>query len=251
MIKIKNLNKSYRNERVLTSISLEVKKGEFIALIGPNGAGKTTLLKLIDGLISPDDGEIEVFGANPQKYGLDTRKNTGFIFQDEIISRRVPLSVSDIVNIGRTGMRGLIKRLNESDLKAAEKAMRELGIYNLKDRPAGTLSGGQKRKVAIARELARDIRIMLVDEILTNLDPAAQLEINRILCDIYEKYELTVILVTHLLQYLPEKVSRIIAMKDGKMFWDGNPQEIENGILSDLYGIKEERLEHYAGNFRL
>jgi ABC-type multidrug transport system ATPase subunit len=129
--------------------------------------------------------------------------------------------------------------------------MDEVGIKNLENRPAGFLSGGEQRKVSIARELARDVEVLLLDEILINLDPASQMEINSLISSIYKRHKLTIVFVTHLLRYLPEEITRVVALKDGKVFSDFSSIDFNPKDLSRLYGIDEENLKKYVGNFKL
>lgn len=251
MIKVENISKSFGGEEVISEFSLGIKKRDFVAIIGPNGSGKTTLLKIIDGLLTPDKGKVRVYNWDPIKYGLKVRKKTGYIFQNEFISRNVPLSVRDVVSVGRIGRKGLFKNLEKEDYELVRKAMKEVGILNLENRPAGFLSGGEQRKVAIARELARDVEILLLDEILMNLDPTSQMEINNLITDIYRKHNLTIVFVTHLLRYLPEGINRVVAMKKGKLFEDSVPSEISAAKISELYELSEEYLRTYVGNFKV
>lgn len=251
MIKIQKVSKSFSGKEILSDISLDIKKHDFVAIIGPNGAGKTTLLKAINGLIIPDRGKVEVFNQDPYKRGHAVRKKIGFIFQNEFILKNVPLSVRDVVCVGRIGVKGLFKNLTSEDFASVSRAMDEVGIKNLEDRPAGFLSGGEQRKVSIARELARDVEVLLLDEILINLDPASQMEINSLISGIYKKHKLTIVFVTHLLRYLPEEITRVVALKDGKLFGDFSARDVDSKDLSRLYGINEESLKKYVGNFKL
>jgi zinc transport system ATP-binding protein len=251
VIKIQKVSKSFSGKEVLSDVSLDIKKQDFVAIIGPNGAGKTTLLKIINGLIVPDAGKVRVFDLDPYKNGLAVRKKIGFIFQNEFIAKDVPLSVKDVVYVGRVGVKGLFKNLDREDFTSVSRAIDEVGITNLENRPAGFLSGGEQRKVSIARELARDIDILLLDEILMNLDPASQMEINNLISDIYKKHKLTIIFVTHLLRYLPGEITRVVAFKDGKIFSDFSASAFNSKDLSELYDINEESLKKYVGNFKL
>lgn len=251
MIDIRGISKSFGSKKVLSDFSLNIKKQDFVAIIGPNGAGKTTLLKIINGLIAPDAGSVKVFELDPVKDGLFVRKKIGFIFQNEFIPRNVPLSVKDVVCVGRSGVKGLFRKLDRNDYLSVKSSMKEVGIMQLESRPAGFLSGGEQRKVSIARELARDVEILLLDEILMNLDPASQMEINSLITSIYEKHKLTIVFVTHLLRYLPEGINRVVALKDGEVFGDFYHGDFNLKDLSDLYGINEENLKKYVGNFKL
>lgn len=251
MIKIQKVSLSFSGKKVLSEVTLDIKKQDFVAIIGPNGAGKTTLLKVINGLLIPECGEVKVFDLNPVKNGLAVRKKTGFIFQNEFIKKDVPLSVKDVISVGRIGVKGLFKKLDKEDFESVRNAMAEVGIDNLEDRPAGFLSGGEQRKVSIARELARDVKILLLDEILMNLDPASQMEINNLLTRIYKRHKLTVVFVTHLLRYLPEGINRVVALKNGGVFSDFSHLDFNSRDLSELYDIDEENLKKYVGNFKL
>jgi len=251
VIDIRGISKSFGSKKVLSDFSLNIKKQDFVAIIGPNGAGKTTLLKIINGLIAPDAGSVKVFELDPVKDGLFVRKKIGFIFQNEFISRNAPLSVKDVVCVGRSGVKGLFRKLDQNDYVSVKSSMKEVGIMELENRPAGFLSGGEQRKVSIARELARDVEILLLDEILMNLDPASQMEINSLITSIYKKHKLTIVFVTHLLRYLPEGINRVVALKDGEVFGDFSHGDFNLKDLSDLYGINEENLKKYVGNFKL
>jgi zinc transport system ATP-binding protein len=251
VIKIKKISKSFGGKEVLSEVSLDIKKQDFVAIIGPNGAGKTTLLKTINGLIVPDKGKVKVFNLDPFKNGLAVRKKIGFIFQNEFIAKNVPLSVKDVVCVGRIGVRGLFRNLDREDFASVRKAMDEVGIKNLENRPAGFLSGGEQRKVSIARELARDVEVLLLDEILINLDPASQMEINSLISGIYKKHKLTIVFVTHLLRYLPEEITRVVAIKEGRVFGDFSRRNFDPKDLSGLYDISQVNLKKYVGNFKL
>jgi zinc transport system ATP-binding protein len=251
LIRISEVSKSFGKKKVLSRISFEINKEDFVAIIGPNGAGKTTLLKIIDGLLVPDEGTVRVFGENPVKKGLTVRKKIGFVFQSEFIPKNIPLSVKEVISVGRTGMKGLFRKLDSGDSTAIRKAIEEVGILDLEKRPAGFLSGGEQRKVSIARELAREVEILLLDEILMNLDPSSQMEINTLISNIYKEHKLTIIFVTHLLRYLPEGINRVIAIKDGRIFKDFPPKKFDIRELSELYGIRGEYLKKYVGNFKI
>jgi zinc transport system ATP-binding protein len=251
VVKIQKVSKSFSGKEVLSEISLNIKKQDFVAIIGPNGAGKTSLLKIINGLLIPDEGKVRVFDLDPAKNGLVIRKKIGFIFQNEFISKNVPLSVKDVVCVGRIGLKGLFKNLDAEDFASVRKAMDEVGIKNLENRAAGFLSGGEQRKVSIARELARDIEILLLDEILINLDPASQMEINSLISAIYKKHKLTIVFVTHLLRYLPRGINRVVTLKDGRVFGDFSHRNFDTKDLSELYGISQADLKKYVGNFKL
>jgi len=251
VIKIQKVSKSFSGKKILSEISLGIKKQDFVAIIGPNGAGKTTLLKIVNGLLTPDKGKIRIFDLDPAKKGLMVRKKIGFIFQNEFITRNVPLSVKDVVSVGRIGVKGLFRKLDKKDFESVRNAMDEVGIIDLESRPAGFLSGGEQRKVSIARELARDVEILLLDEILMNLDPASQMEINSLITRIYKKHKLTVVFVTHLLRYLPEGINRVVAIKNGEIFGDYSHSDFDTQDLSELYDVDEENLKKYVGNFKL
>ncbi|MDI6840779.1 MAG: ABC transporter ATP-binding protein [bacterium] len=236
VIEIKDLTVSYRENVALKSISLDIKKGTFISVIGPNGAGKTTLLTAINGLGKILSGTVKIFGRAITPYNVSyIRKKIGYMPQKLAIDPRFPISVEDTIKIGRFGRVGIFRKLSYRDKEIVQSAMKVAGIENLAKRPIGHLSGGEGQKVALARVLAQEPEIMLLDEPTANLDPKSQSEIINVLDKIYEKQKITIIFVTHILSHIPSSCKEAVLMKKGSIIWNGEVGMINKELLSNLY----------------
>ena len=250
VIQIENAVVSYHESIALHGVSLAVSQGEFVAIIGPNGAGKTTLLTLVNGLAKPLKGRIQVLGHQLNGRGRQAlRKQVGYVAQIERIDPRMPISVREAVIIGRYGAMGLFRRPARHDWLLVDEALEMVGMTHLAYRPIGHLSGGEQQRVAIARCLAQEPSVFLLDEPTASLDWKAQTEILELVKRIHNERCLTTLFVTHDLDALPHTCDRVVFMKDGSIIGDGTPDKlitIEN--LSRLYDLPsvvvEERHPH-------
>jgi ABC-type Mn2+/Zn2+ transport system ATPase subunit len=223
VIKIQDAVVSYREDVALQSVSLEVRKGEFIGIIGPNGAGKTTLLTVINGLGKLVHGQAWVLGSRLNgRNSINLRKRIGYVAQVEHIDPRLPISVRETVMVGCYGRLGLLEMV---------------GIAHLAQRPIGHLSGGEYQRAAIARALVQQPEIFLLDEPTASIDQKAQREILSLIQLIHKEYHTTTLFVTHDLRTLPSICQRLILMKDGKIWQQGSPESmLREEVLSQLYG---------------
>ncbi|MDR1421175.1 MAG: ABC transporter ATP-binding protein [Treponema sp.] len=190
---------SYGETKVLENASFHIHEGEFVALVGPNGSGKTTVLKLLLGLKTPGAGKIELFGAR-----------AGYVPQQPPGDEIFPISVRNVVRMGRL----LPSRLySKEDRSAAEEALRQAEISDLADRPYGALSGGQRRRVLVARALAARPDILILDEPTANMDA----ESGERLFDILGKLKgtTTILIVTHDTDFVSSLTDRVLCMGDG------------------------------------
>ena len=227
VIKIDNAVVSYREDIALRGISLEVKDGEFVGIIGPNGAGKTTLLTLINGLGRLVQGNVYVLGHRiTPGNGHFLRKKVGYISQAQNMDPRMPMSVSEVALIGRYGKLGLFKRPTAYDEKVTNDILELVGMTQLARRPIGHLSGGEQQRVAIARCLAQEPEIFLLDEPTASLDWRSKTEILELVKMIHESRHLTTLIVTHDLSSLPLTCGRLIMMKDGLIRGDDSPDKL-------------------------
>ena len=229
MIKLKNVETVYEGEKtpVIKDINLEVKRGEFITVIGPNGAGKTTLLETINGLLEAN-GNITVFGKDIKKYGTEIRKNIGYVPQDFSCDSLTPFLVKDVVMMGRFGKIGLLKSPSRKDHEIVEKTLSFLGISELEKKPIGKLSGGQLQKVMIARALAKEPEILLLDEPFSNLDLNSRSDISEKISLLNEK-GMTIIMVVHDINSIPERCERILIINNGKIIEDNEREKVLRG----------------------
>eukprot|EP00831_Metopus_contortus_P052818 TRINITY_DN4435_c0_g1_i4.p1 TRINITY_DN4435_c0_g1~~TRINITY_DN4435_c0_g1_i4.p1 ORF type:complete len:488 (-),score=62.08 TRINITY_DN4435_c0_g1_i4:39-1502(-) len=191
-IKIENLNVNYNSLNVLKDINLTVKDKEFIAILGPNGGGKTTLLKIILGLIKPSLGKIKIYDEEP-----NYKKNyIGYVPQFTKFEKNFPVNVFDVVIMGRLQQgKKFFHKYSKNDIFIAEKIMKSLDIYDLKNRQIGQLSGGQMQRVLIARALCMEPKILLLDEPTASVDIKAKNKIYSILKELNK--DVTIIIVTH------------------------------------------------------
>jgi len=253
-IEVENISVSLRGRRVLAGVSFTAHEGESVGLLGPNGAGKTTLLRCLLGLCRPSDGALRVLGWNPAQLRGGSlaafRREVGYVPQLERRSTGVPLGVREVVEIARAGRAGLLRRLSAGDRRAVERWIDRMGLRGLEDRPYCELSGGQQRKVQLARALAQEPRVLLLDEPAANLDLAWQ---ETLLAHIDEvsRTGITVLLVTHDISLLPRSCERVLVLANGRLCADGPARRVlAPETLSAVYGtpVDVERLagRHYV-----
>lgn len=203
-IEVKGLSFGYGGTRTLKAVNLTVKKGEFLGLVGPNGGGKTTLLKLIMGLLVPDTGTVRVFSQPPAQI----RKSIGYVPQVVDIDRGFPIRVFDVVLMGRLGLTGFLGGYRQTDLARARQAMEQVGVWELCRQRLGSLSEGQRQRVLIARALAGEPRLLVLDEPTASVDSAAEERISRVLEKL--RRSITIIMVSHDLELLKCHADRLV-----------------------------------------
>lgn len=206
IIEIKELNFSYRStEPVLEQVSLTVRAGQSGCIVGPNGGGKSTLLKLMLGLLTPDSGTIRIFGKDP----VSARRSIGYMPQYHQLDAAFPASVMDVVLMGRITPRTVFA-YRKSDRTAALDALAELGIADLAAKSFAGLSGGQRQRVLIARALAGEPQLLLLDEPTANIDPGAEEQFYATLDELRKK--MTVITVSHDLGFVNRQTDLVICV---------------------------------------
>lgn len=245
IIHIENAIVSYREDVALRGISLEIKAGEFVGVIGPNGAGKTTLLTIVNGLGKLVSGSVTVLGqpVNSTNHH-ELRKQVGYVAQIENIDPRMPMSVREVVMLGRYGLLGLFHRPAQHDWVIVDETLEMVGMTHLSRRPIGHLSGGEQQRTAIARCLAQEPKIFLLDEPTASLDWKAQTDILELVKHVHEERHLTTLFVTHDMDALPHTCDRVVLMKDGLIIGDGVPDKlISTESLSRLYDLPQDVIE--------
>jgi len=236
---INNAVVSYREDIALRGVSLDVNRREFVGIVGPNGAGKTTLLTIVNGMGKLLHGQVRVLGHNLSSGNSHSlRKRVGYVAQAQSIDPRMPMNVREVAIIGRYGRLGLFRRPGKRDWEIVDAALELVGMTHLRERPIGHLSGGEQQRVAIARCLAQEPEIFLLDEPTASLDWKAQTEILELVKRIHEERNLTTLFVTHDLDALPHTCDRVVLMKDGLIVADGAPDKlISTEYLSRLYDM--------------
>jgi len=245
VINIEGAVVSYREDVALRGVSLKVESEEFIGVIGPNGAGKTTILTIVNGLGKLLSGRVWVLGnylTSSNSHSL--RKKVGYVPQVENIDPRMPMNVREVVMIGRYGILGLFRKPGKHDWEIVDEMLELVGMTHLARRPIGHLSGGEQQRVAIARCLAQEPKLFLLDEPTAALDWKAQTEILELVKQIHDSRRLTTLFVTHDLGALPVACNRVVLMKDGLIWSEGSPDKLlTDDNLSQLYDMPISAVE--------
>ncbi|MBN2451287.1 MAG: ABC transporter ATP-binding protein [Lentisphaeria bacterium] len=207
----------------LRDVSLELRPGDFVALAGANGSGKTTILRLLLGFVRPAAGDVRVFGQPVAPGALRAlRRRIGYVPQSPAVDVRLPLSVRDVVAIGRCARTGPGRRLGRDDRAAIAASLDAIGIAHLADRPFGHLSGGERQKAQIARALCQEPDLMLLDEPTSSLDLGARCECLDLLARIHRDRALTMLLVMHDIEALPRACTRALVVDRGALVFDAD-----------------------------
>ena len=191
VIRVESLWAAYDREAVLEDVSLTVYERDFLGLIGPNGGGKTTLLRVLLGLLSPLRGTARIMGK-PVEEG---REAIGWVPQQAEFDRDFPIRVRDVVRMGRLGHRRLFERYRAEDDKRVDRALEDVGLEDMAERALAELSGGQRQRVYVARALASDPAILLLDEPTAHLDVSASSSFYELLHNLNER--ITILMVSH------------------------------------------------------
>ena len=250
VLSIRNVSRTFGARRALDDVSLDVQRGEMIALIGPSGSGKSTLLRSISGLqvIDPGAGVIEAFGAPVQSSGKlssrvrDARIRIGFIFQQFNLVGRLSLFTN--VALGSLGripfVRGFLGAWPAETSAAVMAALARVGVAEYAAQRANTLSGGQQQRGAIARALVQRAKIILADEPVASLDPVSARRVMEILRDLNRTDGLTLVVTLHQVDYALRYCDRVVALKAGRIVYDGSAEGLDKDRLIDIYGPEFE-----------
>ena len=230
-IQISNINKRFGQFQALNNIDVNIQSGELVALLGPSGCGKTSLLRIIAGLETPDTGIIVFHGEDVSRHDVRDR-NVGFVFQHYALFRH--MTVFDNVAFG---LRMKPKKQRPSEAVIAQKVHELLGLVQLDwlaDRYPEQLSGGQRQRIALARALAVEPRVLLLDEPFGALDAKVRKELRRWLARLHEDVHLTSVFVTHDQEEAMEVADRIVVMNKGVIEQIGTPAEVYQNPASDF-----------------
>lgn len=209
------------NRHALANISFTVEMGERVAIIGPNGAGKSTLIKAIVGLLQFNSGSISIFGEDCHS----SHSLVGYVPQQNLIDWSFPVTVYDVVMMGRSGHIGWFRLPRRVDHEAVRDILEHLSLKDLAKRQISELSGGQRRRVFIARALAQDSRVLLLDEPFTGVDQHAEGEIIEAL-DIMTEQGITIMMSTHHMENVALHFDKILVLSQGEIAAFGTPDEV-------------------------
>ena len=235
-----------RNGKVILDIeNLQINQGDFIGIIGTNGAGKTTLLRLCCGLIKPSKGTIKLddnYLTNLSAWKKsDFRKHIGYIPQQAEYNPDLPFTLREVVAMGRTSIKPLLKRLENNDYKIVDEWIEKLGLTDNKNQTFRSLSGGEQQKALIARAMAQNPSILMLDEPCSNLDFNWKYQITDIIEQLYNMTKVTVLMVSHETSLLPACCKKTVLLHKGKLIADGNTDDIlASKEFQQAYGMQFE-----------
>lgn len=236
VIKLDGVSFRYDELSVLEDICLTIRDKDFLGIVGPNGSGKSTLLKLILGLLSPQQGSIEVFGTSP----VEARLKIGYVPQFATFDRNFPISVLNTVLQGRLGKTRTLFGYRREDREAARQALAEVEILDLEQRPLTALSGGQLQRVLIARALACNPEVLILDEPTAHIDPKVEEGVFELLKRLNER--LTVIVVSHDVGFITRYISRVACLNRRLVCHPA--AELTGKMIEELYGSPLKVVQH-------
>jgi phosphonate transport system ATP-binding protein len=246
MLRLESLTKTYRTgDMALKAVSLEVPKGQVLALIGPSGAGKSTLIRCITRLVEPSSGKVFLDDVDITGLGggglRRERRRMGMIFQEYALVER--LTVMENVLSGRLGYvgfwRSFLRKFPQSDVDEAFRLLDRVGLLAMTDKRADELSGGQRQRVGIARALIQNPALLLVDEPTASLDPKTSRQIMRLICELCEERGLAAIINIHDVALAQMFVQRVVGLKAGAVEFDGLPDALSPEVLTSIYGEED------------
>ena len=245
IIEIKHLKKYFREVKAVDDLTFSVKKGELFSFLGVNGAGKSTTISMISGTLQKDSGEIVIAGRNIENAKKSILNDIGVVFQTSVLDNS--LSVKDNLTT-KAALYGLSK---EATKKRIAELAKTLEFEDLLTRTVGKLSGGQKRRIDVARALINEPKILILDEPTTGLDPQTRKTLWKVIDDCRKNKGMTVFLTTHYMEEAAES-DYIVILDAGKIVAEGTPLELKNTYTGDfvtVYGVQEEAVKKLGLNY--
>lgn len=243
IVELDNVSVQYSNGfEALTHITMQIYEKDFLGLIGPNGSGKTTLISVILGLIPPTTGSLKLFGESFVRSNL---RRVGYVPQKAMASAtNFPSTVFETVLMGRVPNAGILHRFGKQDFRRVEEVLSLLGLYDLRKRKIGELSGGQSQRVFLAKALVADPQLLILDEPTSGVDTKSAAEFYGILGGLNRDRGITMILALHDIGMVTRLSNRIACM-NGSLFFCGKTSDFANSsALSDVYGYPVELVRH-------
>jgi zinc transport system ATP-binding protein len=234
VIRFEGVDFAFNATLVLEDVSFAIAEKEFAAVIGPNGGGKTTLLKLMLGLLETQKGTVRMFGAKPET----ARRRIGYMPQHPQLDPQFPVTVDDVVLLARLGGWWKPGSYRRADREASARALDAVGLSDLGDRPFFALSSGQRQRVLIARALASEPELLLLDEPTANLDPSVQDELYELLHRLND--DLTVVVVSHDVGFVSKYVQKVVCVNRKAVLHPASA--VKGELVSMLYGDMEMRI---------
>ena len=246
MIRISQIVTGYYKQMVIDDLTLTFREGEFCSILGPNGAGKSTLLKAMIGYLPLTKGDIYIKDKNLHDWQKRELAKVLSVIPQEI-SYQFDYTVTELVLMGRYPYLNYWQTYSTTDRKEVDRILEELHLYPLRYKSYSQLSGGEKQRVNIARALVQKTDIILLDEALVHLDINHQLEIIKLLAEINRNHNKLIVLISHNINLSSDYCDRIIILKDGRLFCEGNPQEVIT--VENLQRVYDTELQVFANPF--
>lgn len=241
IVSTKLLSCSYREGRVLEEISFQVARGDYVGIVGPNGSGKSTLIKALLGLVTVNHGSAALFGI-PLADFRDWHK-VGYLPQSlHLVNPVFPATVHETVGLGLLSLKRFPKRLNRADNDKIERLLEELGIFDLKHKLIGELSGGQLQRVLLARAIVNDPELLVLDEPTAALDPETRGRFYAMIAEINRSRGVTILLVTHDSGAIGEHASKMLYLDKKMLFYGSFDEFCHSPEMSSLFGEHSQHL---------
>ncbi|MHB8586729.1 MAG: metal ABC transporter ATP-binding protein [Thermoplasmatota archaeon] len=225
-IDVRDLTVTLDQTVIVRDLTFSASMGQFVGVLGPNGGGKTTLLRTVVGLLRPTSGSVRIMGLPPETSAA--RRQIAYVPQNAShVDVQFPATALEVVRMGRLGKAFLWSRLRAADDAAVKEAMEESGVWDLRARPIGRLSGGQRQRVFLARAMAQEPRILLLDEPATGIDEESRANFYGLLRHLHKDHGLTVLMVSHEPGHLSLLADRILFV-NRELLFDGSPQAFED-----------------------
>jgi zinc transport system ATP-binding protein len=231
------INFSYGDSVILKDVSLSIKEMDFLGIIGPNGSGKTTLLKIILGLLKPSSGTVKIFGLEPVR----ARGLIGYVPQHANLDRNFPVNAMDVTLMGRLSRTSLFGCYSKADREAAENALESMAVADLRKKSFGNLSGGQQQRVLIARALASQPKLLLLDEPTANVDTKAENDIYELLSKLNK--ETTIAMVSHDIGFISSYVKHVACLN--RTLVCHPTSGITKEVIEELYRGPMDLVQHH------
>lgn len=239
IIEIRHLSKSFGDVKAVRDLSFDVREGELFAFLGVNGAGKSTTINILCGQLQKDGGTVQILGLDPVAQAASVHRDLGVVYQNSVLDK--PLSVYDNLR-SRAALYGIS---GEQFRARLDELTSLLDLSDLLKRPVGKLSGGQRRRIDIARALLHRPKLLILDEPTTGLDPQTRKMLWNVISDLRRKEKLTVFLTTH---YMEEAADAdfVVILDHGQLIAEGTPLELKNTYVGDfvtIYGKSEAEIK--------
>ena len=244
IFEVKNLFYSANNQSILEDISLTILPGDYCAIIGPNGGGKTTLIRILLGLQKPTKGSLKLFGQELRKFKRWYK--VGYVPQRSAqLDQNFPATVLEVVKMGRIAKQKLFQRYTKEDYAAIENAMLKMDVTKIQNKLIGELSGGQRQRVMIARALASQPEVLILDEPNTGVDVISQQRFYRLLKELNKEEKMTIIFITHDIGVIADDIGRLFTVNQTLLTCNDPKEAISCEDMSALYGIDAHLIHNH------